>query len=460
MSTHPYIPNSAPEAKRKMLDAIGVASVDELYAAIPERLRLDRPLDLAPRVRSELELKRTLETLLARNETCEGNTSFLGGGCWQHYVPAVCDEVNQRAEFLTAYGGDAHSDKGKYQAYFEFASLVGELVDCDAVALSTYDWGSAAASALRMACRIAGRGTVLVPATTGPERLAIIRTMCRPDVAVRTVGHEPESFLLDLDALERELGDDVAAVYLEIPGYLGTVETRAAEVAELAHERGALCVVGVDPISLGVLAAPPTYGADIVCGELQPFGMHMHYGGGLAGFVATPDDERFVREYPGFLIGIGPSTEPGELGFGWMDFGRTLYVQREEGKDFTGTATSLWAITAAVYLALVGPQGIAELGRGIMQRAAYAARRLDDLPGVRAPRLDAPVFKEFVVDFGGTGKSVGEINRALRERRIFGGHDLSREFPELGQSALYCVTEIHDQAALDGLVEALVEVTR
>jgi glycine dehydrogenase subunit 1 len=185
----------------------------------------------------------------------------------------------------------------------------------------------------------------------------------------------------------------------------------------------------------------------------------MNYGGGLAGFVATPDDERFVAEHPGFLIGIAPTSAEGEHGFGYLDFARTLFIGREEGTDFTGTATALWAITAAVYLSLAGPEGMEELGRGIMQRSRYATRKLDELPGVRAPAFDAPVFKEFMVSFEDTGRTVSDVNRALRERGIFGGHDLSREFPEFGQSALYCITEIHTREDIERLADALAEAT-
>jgi glycine dehydrogenase subunit 1 len=245
-----------------------------------------------------------------------------------------------------------------------------------------------------------------------------------------------------------------------MPGFLGVVETQAQDIAALAREAGALTVVGVDPISLGVLEAPPRYGADLVCGELQPLGIHMHYGGGLAGFVASEDAERFVSEYPMFLIGVGPTVVEGEYGFGEVVWERTSYVQRGDSKEYTGTTQNLWAIAAGAYLALVGPRGLAELGRGILQRARYAAGRLDELPGVRAPALSAPFFKEFVADFSQSGRTVAEINDALRERGIFGGLDLHEQYPELGQSALVCVTEVHTKNDIDRLVDELAEVLR
>jgi glycine dehydrogenase subunit 1 len=459
-SAHPYIPNSAPEIKRAMLDAVGVTSVDELYGSIPPRLRVPGLLDLPEPLRSEYELRRHVGAVLHRNESAAERLSFLGGGCWPHYVPAVCDEIVNRGEFLTAYYGDTYGDHGKLQAMFEYASMIGELVQCDAVSQPTYDWGSAAATSICMAARITGRRVALVPASMGAERRSIIEGYCAPWVDTVTIPFDPATGLLELDRVRDALSADSACVYFEIPGFLGVIETQAQEIATLAREVGALTVVGVDPISLGVLEAPPRYGADIVCGELQPLGIHMHYGGGLAGFVASPDTEQFISEYPTFLIGLGPTVVEGEYAFGEVVWERTSYVQRGDSKEYTGTTQNLWAIAAGAYLALVGPRGLAELGRGIVGRARYAAERLGELPGVRAPALSAPFFKEFVVDYNQTGRTVAEIGRALRERGIFGGLDLSAEYPELGQSALLCVTEVHTKADIDRLADELAEVLR
>ncbi len=458
MSAHPYIPNSAPEIKRAMLDAVGASTVDELYGSIPERLRFPGLLDLPEPLRSEYELRRHITGVLDRNQSTAERLSFLGGGCWPHYVPAVCDEIVNRGEFLTAYYGDTYGDHGKMQALFEYASLVGELVECDAVSQPTYDWGAAAATAICMAARITGRRVALVPASMGAERRSLIEGYCEPWVETVTIPFDPSTGLLELDRIRDALSEDTACIYLEAPGFLGVVETQAPEISALAREMGALTVVGVDPISLGVLEAPPRYGADIVCGELQPLGIHMHYGGGLAGFVASPDTEQFVSEYPMFLIGLGPTAVDGEYAFGEVVWERTSYVQRGDSKEYTGTTQNLWGIAAGAYLALVGPDGLAELGRTIMGRSHYAAARLGELAGVRAPALSAPFFKEFVVDFNATGRTVAEINRGLRERGIFGGLDLSAEYPELGQSALFCVTEVHTKTDIDRLADELGEV--
>lgn len=459
-SAHPYVPNSAPEIKRAMLDAVGVSTVDELYGSIPDRLRFPGLLDLPEPLSSEYALRRHVTGVLDRNESCAEQLSFLGGGCWPHYVPAVCDEIVNRGEFLTAYYGDTYADHGKLQALFEYASMIGELVECDAVSQPTYDWGSAAATSICMAARITGRGVALVPASIGSERRSIIEGYCEPWVETVTIPFDAATGLLEIDRARDALSSDTACIYLEMPGYLGVIESQAAELAALAREAGALTVVGVDPISLGMLEAPTRYGADIVCGELQPLGIHMHYGGGLAGFVASADTEQFVSEYPMFLIGLGPTSVEGEYAFGEVRWDRTSYVQRGDSKEYTGTTQNLWAIAAGAYLALVGPKGLAELGRTITARAGYAAARLDELPGVRAPALSAPFFKEFVVDFNESGRTVAEINRALRERGIFGGLDLSEQYPELGQSALVCVTEVHAKADIDHFISELGEVLR
>jgi glycine cleavage system P protein (glycine dehydrogenase) subunit 1 len=458
LSAHPYIPNSAPEIKRAMLDAVGATTVDELYGSIPERLRYPGLLDLPEPLASEYELRRHVGGVLERNQSSAERLSFLGGGCWPHYVPAVCDEIVNRGEFLTAYYGDTYGDHGKMQALFEYASMLGELVDCDAVSQPTYDWGAAAATSICMAARITGRRQAIIPASIGAERRSLIEGYCAPWVDTVTIPFDPRTGLLELGRVKDALSEETACIYLEVPGFLGVIETQAEELASLAKEAGALTVVGVDPISLGVLEAPPRYGADIVCGELQPLGIHMHYGGGLAGFVASRDTERFVSEYPMFLIGIGPTAVEGEYAFGEVVWERTSYVQRGDSKEYTGTTQNLWAIAAGAYLAMLGPAGLTEIGQTIMGRARYAAARLDELPGVRAPAFSAPFFKEFVVDFSETGRTVAEINRALRERGIFAGLDLSEQYPELGQSALVCVTEVHAKADIDRFADELAEV--
>jgi glycine dehydrogenase subunit 1 len=446
-----------------MLREIGVKDVEELYEQIPERLRFRGRLDLPEPIMAEAELSRHLRALLAKNTSCEENLSFLGGGCWQHYVPAVCEEITSRAEFLSSIWGSPSSDLGRNQAWFEFCSQMGELVNMDIVGLPCYSWGTAAGYAIRMASRITGRHQVLLPSTMGPERLAIVRTMCEPEgmpnhIEIVLVAHDPATGLMDIDDLQKKISAETAAVYFENPSYLGCIESQGAEISRIAHQNGAESVVGVDPISLGVLAAPADYGADIIVGDTQPLGIHMNCGGGCAGFIATRDEVKYLGEYPTLMVAI-TDTQEGEVGFGFSMEHQTSYGQRDQGKDWTGCTVYLWTIQNAVYMSLLGPQGFKELGQLILQRAHYAAELLSRVEGVKV-LFDKHFFKEFVVNFDGTGKTVAQINKALLGAHIFGGKDLSVDFPTLGESALYCVTEMHSQRDIERLVDAIAEVAK
>jgi glycine dehydrogenase subunit 1 len=459
---HPYMANSVAETKQAMLAAIGADSIEALFGQIPAAHRIRRPLQLPPALSSEVELRRHLVATLARNQTCEENLSFLGGGCWQHHVPAVCDEMARRTEWLTSVFGSPMSDHGRNQAWFEFCSQIGELVGMEMVGLPVYSWGCAIGHAARMATRLTGRHEMLVLGAVEAERLEVLRTYCEPPemashIRVVTVALDPATGRVDLADLRAKLSDRVASVYVEVPSYLGVIEDQAAEIAALARAHGAETIVGVDPISLGVLAAPADYGADIVVGTTQPLGVHMNGGGGVGGFIATRDEERYAREYPSLMISITETTQPGEFGFGLSLFHQTSYGMRDKGKDWTGNSVYMWAVVNAVYMALLGPRGFVDLGELIVQRAHYAARLIGDIPGLRI-RFPSGFFKEFVVDFSGCGHSVRAVNAALRARGIFGGKDLSAEIPALGQSALYCVTEVHSESDIERLATALREI--
>jgi glycine dehydrogenase subunit 1 len=457
-TVYPYIPNSAPQARAAMLRATGAESTDDFYEDVPENLRLRHKMNLPEPLLSEAALERHVREMLDKNKTAVTHLNFLGAGCYQHHVPAVCDEVNQRGEFLTAYAGEPYDDHGRFQALFEYCSMMGDLLKMDVVNVPTYDGFQAAATAIRMAARLTGRNEALLPRTIMPDKLSKIRDYCKLDMTIRLVDTDVKTGLLDLDALQALLSEGTAVVYFDNPSYFGVIETQGQAISDLAHKYGALSVVGVDPISLGVLTPPADYGADIACGDIQPLGISMNYGGGLAGFIASHDNERVVMEYPSRLFGITPTRVPGEYGFGDVAYERTSFAIREEGKEWVGTAAALWGITAGVYLALMGPQGMVDIGESIMARARYAAMQLDKIPGVQAPLFAGPHFKEFVVNFNQTGLIVAEINKALLAQGIFGGKDLNQEFPHLGQSALYCVTEIHTRADIDRLARTIEEV--
>lgn len=458
---HPYMANSVPAIKQEMLAAIGANSIDELFQQIPQDHRLKRPVSLPPAL-TESQLRRHLVTTLSKNKTCEQNLNFLGAGCWQHHVPAACDEVVRRNEWLTSVFGEPSSDHGRNQAWFEFCSQLGELLDLDLVALPVRSWGVAAGHAIRMAARLTGRNEVVVVRAIDPERLSVIANYCEPvdmpsHIAVRLVDFDKHTGLMDLDHLRALVGTQTAAVYFETPSYFGVIEHQGLEISAIAHAAGAEVIVGVDPISLGVLATPASYGADIVVGTTQPLGVHMNAGGGVSGFIASRDEERYAHQYPTLFISIAETTKAGEYGFGLSLFEQSSYGLRDKGKDWTGHSVYMWAIANSVYMAMMGPKGFEEVGEVILQRAHFAAKRLEKIPGVRVT-FPSGFFKEFVVNFDGADHTVAEINKRLLSLGIFGGKDLSQDFPELGASALYCVTEIHTSADIERLANAIEKV--
>jgi glycine dehydrogenase subunit 1 len=454
------MPNSTPEARAQLLRHLGVSSSEELFAQIPAEHRARGFEGMPPAITAEHELARHVGDILARNEDPTKVLSFLGGGLWRHHVPAVCDELVRRTEFTTNVWGTPSSDHGRNQVWFEFQSQLGELLDLELVGLPVYSWGTAIGNALRMAARMTGRRTVLVPHCMDPDRRGVVANFCEPEgtgthlrvveVAADAAGR------LDLGDLRAKLSADVAAVYFENPAYLGAIETGAAEIARLARAAGAETIAGVDPVSLGVLAPPSAYGADIAVGSTQPLGVHVACGGGVGGFISSRDEPRYAKEYPTLLLSA-TETVAGELAYSLALFHQSSYGSREDGKDWTGNSTYLYTVANAAYMALLGPQGFRELGETIVARARYAATLLAAVPGVAVVNGDA-CFKEFVVDFAGTGKTVAAIDAALRARGIHGGVDLSKAFPELGQRALYCVTELHTEADLRRLAAALTEV--
>jgi glycine dehydrogenase subunit 1 len=228
-------------------------------------------------------------------------------------------------------------------------------------------------------------------------------------------------------------------------------------VGDIALANGAELIVSTDPISLGVLAPPAQYGATFACGDYHSLGIHMQCGGGQGGFISTHDEMKYVAEYKDKMYGLTKTIKKGEYGFGNVLLDRTSFGSREKAKEYTGTSNALWALTAGVYLALMGPKGMEEIGQTIMQEAQYTAKRMSQLNGVKLT-FRGPFFKEFLINFDDSGKSVREINKALLEYKIFGGKDISGEFPELGQSALYCVTEIITKEDIDRLVDALKDI--
>lgn len=454
---HPYVPNSAPATKQAMLEAIGVASIDEFFTIIPDELRMKRPLNIPAALDAESELQRHMNGLLSKNQTTTTALSFLGSGCYPHHVPAVCDEINQRAEFLTAYAGEPYEDHGKWQALFEYTSLMADLLEMDVVNVPTYDGYQAAATALRMAGRITNRKRVIVADTLDAGKRSKIETFLSGVLEIDFVAPRPETGCIHLDDVANLLGSDTAAVFLETPNMFGVIEADASAIATVAHSHGALLVCSTDPLSLGFTEPPARWGADIVCGDIQSLGLGLHFGGANGGFIATHDDERFVFEFPSRLFGLAPTRVEGELGFCDVAYERTSLAMREEGVEWVGTAAALWGITAGAYLALMGPSGMQALGDTVAVRTREAMNALASIPGVEVLHQQSAHWREFAVRF--PGRNATEVNSALLEHGIYGGANASTIFTNGNpDTAVYCTTELHTSNDINALAKALKEI--
>lgn len=440
---HPYIPNSDPNIQAEMLAEVGASSVEEFYADVPEDLRVKGLLDLPAPFLAESDLQRHVSGTIARNTP--PRVSFLGGGTYGHHVPAVVDEVINRSEFLTAYAGEPYEDHGRFQALFEYQSLMAELLAMDVVNVPTYDGFQAAATALAMAGRATQRRGVVVVSDVPDDMLSRVQDFVRPHLDLVFV--PTKDGIADVAAASTVIDADTAAVWAVTPSATGALETGLTHLAQVAHEAGALLVVGTDPIALGVVEPPAVSGADIVHGDIQSLGVHQWFGGGHAGFIAVPDEERLVMEMPSRLFGIAGTAVSGEYGFGDVAYDRTSFAKREEGKEWVGTAGALWGIAAGVYLALMGPDGMRELGETILLRTHYARHQLGALAGVELEDTAAH-FREFTLRIPAGVHRVIETGRA---RGIEPGIALQED------RLLVCVTELTTREDIDQLVDAVKE---
>lgn len=454
---HPYIPNT-PEIRERMLKEIKVSSINELFSDIPDRVRLKRKLDL-PRM-SELEVRRHLQEILSKNRPFTQMLSFLGAGAWPHHVPAHVRDLVGRSEFLTSYTPyQPEASQGMLQALFEYQSLIGELVGLEVANASMYDWASSLGEAALMCARVTRRRRFLVPELISSERLSTLQSYASgPGLELTKVGYDSSTGQLDISQLRKQLDDEVAGVYIENPSYLGFLETQVKEITRAAHEVGALFVAGVNPISLGLLKPPSEYGADVVIGEGQPLGNPVGFGGFGLGIFACRDDRKLIRQMPGRLIGMTTTTEGKTRGFTMVLQTREQHIRREKATSSICTNQALRAVAAAIYLSSLGPRGLRELGEICVANASYAMKKLDAIDGLKAPVFKAYHFNEFTLNSDEAGILSTELNTKLLERGIQGGKPLYDEFPELGQTSLWCTTELHTKADIDKLADTLAEI--
>jgi glycine dehydrogenase subunit 1 len=439
--------SATPEDRAEMLAAIGVESTAELFEQVPEALRLDRPLAL-PEGKGEAEVHERLAALAAGNADAEEQVCFLGAGMYDHYVPAIVDAITQRSEFLTPYTPyQPEISQGGLQAMFEFQTAMSELTALPVSNAGLYEGPSSVASA----------GYLAIGATKGRRRFVVSRGVhphSRETLATYSVGYGAEVVevglaggLTDAAALAAAVDGETAAVFLQSPNFLGAVEDVEA-LGAAAKEHGALLVVAVDPMTLGVLRPPGEQGADIALGEGQPLGNRLDFGGPSFGFFCGT--EELLRRMPGRIAGETDDLD-GRRGFVLALQTREQHIRREKATHNICTAQALNALAAMVHLAWLGREGFRELGELLVRRTAYARERLAAVEGVE-PLHDAPVARELALRLDAP---VDRVLERCAERGIAAGYPLGREYPEHPDGLLVAITERRSRAQIDALAEAL-----
>ncbi|HYM71100.1 MAG TPA: aminomethyl-transferring glycine dehydrogenase subunit GcvPA [bacterium] len=441
-----YIPATHAERER-ILAAVGVRAVEDLFRDIPAEVRLKRPLDLPPAA-PDPTLLAHLRALAERNTDCDRLACFLGAGAYDHFVPSTVPHLALRPEFLTAYTPyQAEIMQGELQAIYEYQSMMCELTGMDVANASMYDGASATGEAASMAADLTKRTEVLISTAVHPEYRQVLRTYTSHlPITVREL--PALDGVTSVEAARAAITDATAALIVQSPNFFGAIEEGEA-LAKAAHDKGALLVVAVaEPISLGLLRPPGEYGADIVTGEGQALGNALNFGGPYLGMIATR--EAFVRRIPGRLVGRTVDTA-GRPGYVLTLQTREQHIRRAKATSNICTNESLNALVAAVYLATLGRQGVVHVAELCARKAHYARERIAALPGY-ALAFAAPTFNEFVVR---CPVPPAEINRRLLTHGILGGLPLGRFYPEYDDCWLLCVTEQRSREEIDHLVDHL-----
>jgi len=442
-----YLPKS-PGDREAMLKAIGARSIDDLFASIPAEYRLNRDLKV-PRQMAESEI---VDWFRQRsNESGDGHAIFLGAGVYYHYRPVIIDSLISRGEFLTAYTPyQAEISQGTLQSIFEFQTMICELTGMEVANASMYDGSTAAAEAVMMAVHLTGRRSVVIARSVHPEYREVVATYAwHQGMPVATTGFT-DSGRLDAKELESSITQDTACVLIQSPNFLGAIEDVAA-VADIVHKHGAMLVVSIaEAVSLGIVEPPRQ--ADIIAMEAQSFGVPLGFGGPYCGVIATR--EQFVRQLPGRLVGQ-TTDKNGKRGFVLTLATREQHIRREKATSNICTNQALIALMVNIFMTIYGKAGLRELAKHNLAKTAYAAEQF----GKHATVLfaNAPRFNEFVVQ---TSEDPYAINSRLLGHKILGGLPLKKFYPELGNAALWCCTEMTTRTAIDTAVGLVAESER
>jgi len=440
-----YIANT-PEDERVMLDAVGLDSIEQLFDAVPSKYRLNRPLRVAPAL-SEWELTREIAGQLARNEGADRRVCFLGAGSYDHFIPAVVDNMAARGEFYTSYTPyQAEASQGTLQAIFEYQTLITQLTGMDVSNASLYEGGSAVAEAVLMALAVGRRsGKVVIAGTVHPEYRQVLKTYLA-QIGPEIVTVPAVEGRVDPQALAAAIEADTAAVVIQYPNFFGQLEDVRALV-KVARDQGAPAIVSVDPISLGLLQRPGDYGADIVVAEGQSLGNPLAFGGPYLGIIACRQE--YLRKLPGRIVGQ-TTDRNGKRCWVLTLQTREQHIRREKATSNICTNQGLLALRASIYLAVMGPQGLRTAAESSARGAHYAAEALGAVEGL-SPPFAGPFFKEFVVR---CAKDPRAVLAKVGEAGYHGGVWLGRWFPDLADCILIAVTEKRTRAEIDGLADA------
>jgi glycine dehydrogenase subunit 1 len=422
-----------------MLAACGLTTADQLFSQIPAEARLNGPLNLAPGI-SEYEIVDYFKSLSDR--TSNGYASFLGAGVYNHYRPVVVDTVVSRGEFLTSYTPyQSEISQGTLVTIFEFQTMVCQLTGMDVANASMYDASTAVPEAAMMAVRITGRHKILVAKSVHPEYREVQRTYARNQgLPIEEFGYDAETGQIDLADLESKLDKQTACVIIQSPNFFGVIED-VKKAADLAHAQGALLIFTFsEAVSLGILAPPRD--ADIVAGELQSFAISSSYGGPFAGIIASK--EKYIRQLPGRLVGQTTDSQ-GNRAFCLTLATREQHIRREKATSNICTNQALIALMATVFMELYGKIGLRELATQNLAKAHYLGSKVK-------PRFTGPYFNEFVAE--PSFKSPETVNEELLKKKIIGGLPMKKFYPELGNAALLCATEMTKRADMDAVAEA------
>lgn len=440
-----YIPNITQ--KEQMLKEIGYSSIDELFADIPDEIRING-LNL-PAPESEFELRKEFNKIVSANRPVTEMVSFLGAGAYQHSIPALVPAIISRSEFYSCYTPyQPELSQGILQALFEYQSLVAELTAMDGANTSMYDAPTGLGEAALMAARITRKNEFIVPKGMHWDKLAVLKNFTKwVGMTIKEIPFDLETGELDLNTLKAELNDNTAGVYIENPNFFGVFEKSVTELKELIGK--AMLVVGVDPITLGIVKPPGEYGADIVIGELQSLGNPLNFGGPLVGLFACKKE--YIRKMPGRIIGLTQDAD-GRQAFCMTLQTREQYIRREKATSNICTNEALCALATGIHLAALGKNGIIELGKQNLVRGQHLVSLLSQVPGVQAPLFKNQHFNEFVIKVDGDSEQV--LNKLITNN-ILGGVSLKQHFPELGEAILVVTTEVHSAEDYSNFINAL-----